>query len=157
MEWWKIALIIGAGILFLFILFVVFVSISNKKKNNRLNNNLQKIQQEKENYDFDKKLVLDQGKSGDFPTVEEYNHEEDKTEENAEMVEDVTEGNFKFDHKEIDFERRKNNDLDFEDFMNEHAFSRKILDRKMVEKLRNLSPEMQAVILNSVFNKFDDK
>ena len=45
---------------------------------------------------------------------------------------------------------------DFEDFMNEHAYSRRIFNKDLLSKLRDLPPEIKAVILSNVFNKYDD-
>ena len=58
--------------------------------------------------------------------------------------------------EELERERTKR-DNEFESFMNEHAFSRKVLDKNLVDKIKRLPPELKAIILNSVFDKFDSK
>ena len=40
--------------------------------------------------------------------------------------------------------------------MNEHSYTRKILDNDIIDKLKNLPPEVKAIILSNVFNKYDD-
>lgn len=45
---------------------------------------------------------------------------------------------------------------DFEKFMDEHAYSRKILGKDLRNKLKGLSPQVKALILTNVLNKFDD-
>ena len=45
---------------------------------------------------------------------------------------------------------------DFEKFMDEHAYSRKILGKDLRNNLKGLSPQVKALILTNVLNKFDD-
>ena len=47
-------------------------------------------------------------------------------------------------------------DKEFEDFLNEHALSRRILNKDILEKLKDLPPDIKAIILSNVFNKYDD-
>ena len=61
-----------------------------------------------------------------------------------------------FKPKEIKLDAKQNRENDFEKFMNEHSYSRKILDKKMIDKIKRLPPELKAMILTSVFDKFDD-
>ena len=62
----------------------------------------------------------------------------------------------KNENESISLERRKNSDDDFEDFLNEHSFTRKVLDKDMVAKLNSMPPEVRAMILGNMFNKFED-
>lgn len=45
---------------------------------------------------------------------------------------------------------------DFEEFLDEHAYSRRILNKDILSKIKDLPPEIKAVILSNVFNKYDD-
>ena len=47
-------------------------------------------------------------------------------------------------------------DDDFEEFLNEHSYSRKILNNDLLKNLKDLPPDVKAIILSNVFNKFDD-
>lgn len=157
MKWWIIALIVVGCLVAVLALFLIFMVVSNKKKKKRLQANLTKIQQEKENFDFDQKLIFDEDQKEDSPEIEELAKEERKTEEGVEdVLADVpSELCANIDEFEKEILNKKSQDDDFEDFLNENAFSRKILDETLVNKLRKLSPEMQTMILNSIFNKFD--
>ena len=62
----------------------------------------------------------------------------------------------KNENESISFERRKQSDDYFEDFLNEHSFTRKVLDKDMVAKLNSMPPEVRAMILGNMFNKFED-
>ncbi len=52
-------------------------------------------------------------------------------------------------------QRREQKD-DFEAFLDEHAYSRRILNKDILSKIKDLPPEIKAVILSNVFNKYDD-
>ena len=47
-------------------------------------------------------------------------------------------------------------DKEFEDFLNEHALSRRIVNNEILEKLKDLPPNIKAIILSNVFNKYND-
>ena len=47
-------------------------------------------------------------------------------------------------------------DRDFETFLNEHAYSRKIFDKTLLEKIREMPPEMKAIVLGNLFDRFND-
>ena len=44
---------------------------------------------------------------------------------------------------------------DFEEFLNEHTYTRKILDKDLLKKLNSYPPEVRNAILNNVLNKYD--
>lgn len=175
-----IILIVVGAILILFVLFVVMVRLSSKKRYNRLQENLKKLQQEKEDFENDNRLSLEDNleisdvfetqssqqkddKADASPMIEDYvpevkNEEvsENKVEEKREEV-SISSQEENLERKaEIERMRRQQRDAEFENFMNEHAFSRKVLDKNLLNKLKNLPPEMKNIILNSVFDKFDD-
>ena len=51
---------------------------------------------------------------------------------------------------------RKNRDQEFEDFLDEHAFSRKVFDKNLLNKIKKLPPEIKSVIMGNIFDKFND-
>ena len=53
-------------------------------------------------------------------------------------------------------EMRKNRDQEFEDFLDEHAFSRKVFDKNLLNKIKKLPPEIKSVIMGNIFDKFND-
>ena len=57
--------------------------------------------------------------------------------------------------REVEDAERASRDEDFEQFLDEHAFSRKVFDKTLLEDLQNMSPEMKSIILGSIFDKFD--
>lgn len=174
MEAWQIILIVCGGLLLLFVLFVILVRRSNRKRYYKLQENLRKFQKENEDFDSEGEpdvmpglkitedpVELPKTKKGEpSPIVEEYipefSEEIERPIEN-DIMED--ENDFKY-QPSFSNEMRRNNqakrDEEFENFMNEHSFSRKVLDQNLVAKIRNLPPELKAIILNSVFDKFDD-
>jgi len=169
-----IFLIICGGILFLLIAFIVMVRISNKRKFNRLQKNLKKLKQEKEDYDNDKRISIEESPAvkeeikekktnSESPLIEDYQEEEisDTVEEIVEeklpeAEEDITFYDESIVNKERENQIRNQRNKEFEEFMNEHSYSRKVLDKKLVNKIKELPPEIKAIILNNVFEKFDD-
>lgn len=164
MKAWHIALIVCGGLLLLFILFIVFIRISNRKRFNRLQENLKKLEREKDDFENDKRISLvDPAKivpENSEAVIEDYQpepsedlHLEELQEEKFELPKEEFP---MFDMEEETRLARKKHDAEFESFMEEHAFSRKILDKNLIDKLKKLPPEIQAVILNNVLDKFDD-
>lgn len=172
MKTWQIALIVCGALLLLIIMFLVFARMLNKKNNKKLQNNLKKIQQEKEDFENSVKISLNDSskekhEENKQPVVEDYLSSEEfednqEEENNAESFLEEIELNESFSNslfnekEERENILRKKRDEDFQEFMNEHAYSRKILDQNLIAKIKNLPPEMKAIILNSVFDKFDD-
>ncbi len=178
MKTWHILLIVGGGILLLLILAIVCIRMANKKRYLRLRDNLQKFQREKEELSREGDNALHNGNikvelsppvdpmnnhSFGQPVVEDYAPEEEVKElplseplPKPQPMPKEIETEPLLDKTEMEQEGRKKREIEFERFMDEHAFSRKVLDKKMIERLKKLSPEMQQVLLNNIFNKFDD-
>lgn len=51
--------------------------------------------------------------------------------------------------------KKPSRDEEFEQFLNEHSFSRRVLDKSVLDEIKSLSPKMKAIVLGNVFNKFD--
>lgn len=163
-----IALIVCSAIVLLFILFIIFIRMSNKKRYNRLQENLRKLQQENDDFDNDNRLELDDEKlkatenRNSKPIIEEYSFEDESTQEVMEN-DDLEDNNVKEDtfsmiedKEDLKARARKKADDDFNEFMKEHSFSRKILDEDLIEKFRGMPQELQDALLTSVFQKFED-
>lgn len=190
--------IICGGVLILLIIPIIFIRKANKKRFKKLQENLKKYKQEKEELEHDDKITLskDPTEPDPFKTLEEKPEEKaDKKENKAEsankngpIIEDyVTSSQTKsqarrdqtirttmtkqprnVENKSLaDFfasERAKINQSsakseqkdDFEEFLDEHAYSRRILNKDILSKIKDLPPEIKAVILSNVFNKYDD-
>lgn len=170
-------IIIGVVALVLIIALLVLISSKKKKKSNKkLDENISKLQSEKEQ--IEKRQQADEAQK-----------KEDEAFKNITLTEDV-EDEFKdlFDpppapvEKEEDFdlpdfekvpfnsknfdddffksfdekpEKPKTRDEEFEEFMNQHSFSRRVLDNEVLGQIRKLSPKVKAIILGNIFNKFE--
>ena len=44
---------------------------------------------------------------------------------------------------------------EFEEFLDEHAYSRRIINKDLMNKLKSLPPEVKAVLLSNLFNRYD--
>ena len=174
METWHIALIACGGVLIVFILTILLIRKSNRKRFKKLQENLKKYQQENEDFGKDGDPDVMKGVSvseentkfdAGVPIIEDYVPEKPQNTEKetaqSEPIKMPEHDDFDFDsflEKESPKEKaRRKHDEEFESFMNEHAFSRRVLDKNMVDKIKNLPPDIKAIILNSVFDKFDNK
>ncbi len=181
MDTKTIIIIVVAALLFILIVAVIFIRNSNHKRFKRLQENLNKYKLENENLDNDNKITLSKDYAVNStiedhiqqPTEEHTNHSEPIIED---YVVDEPAKTFQDDMRQQTKNVRRNfytqkkfssetkldsasanmvND-DFEEFMNEHSFTRKILDGDVMQKLKNLPPEVKALILSNVFNKHED-
>lgn len=166
-----ILLIVGGGILLLLILFIVCVRLSNKKRFNRLQANLKKIEAEKESFDSDQHINFDDifkeidEKALENALVEDYipeNQEKSQDLNQEEKIDKIKTVGDELQKDNFDLEKekqkhRRNRDKEFDDFLNQHAYSRKILDKNMLDKLKKLPPEIKTTLLNSMFDKFDNQ
>lgn len=59
------------------------------------------------------------------------------------------------DHRRIEREKKARDD-DFEQFLNEHSFTRKVFDKSLLSQIKKMPPEIKAVIMSNVFDKFHD-
>lgn len=50
---------------------------------------------------------------------------------------------------------RKQPKDDFEDFLDNYSYTRKIIDKNLLKKLNSLPPEVKDIILGNVFNKYE--
>ena len=185
MDWKIILAIAGGALLVLIILTAVFVKVFNDKKGKKLNQVLEEYKkQAKEELDpnitisgeQDKiKSVEEDVKVEDYqPTIEDYSDQdilnvgddvfptekESKEEEDwATFVEKQrakqlgNNDDIKFVEKRS--KSRRNEEDDFEEFLDKYSYTRKIIDKDLLKKLNSLPPEVKEMILGNVFNKYD--
>lgn len=183
--------IICGGILLLFIVAIIFIRRSNKKRFQRLQENLNKYKVENKNFEQDNKITLskepeapqnesvtqetrepadiklentqqENTEKSQQPIIEEYDGWHDEPKEYKRKPQSISNEDFfkdelrKFIETNEKSKKKPEKTDDFEDFMNEHAYSRRIFNKDLLSKLRDLPPEIKAVILSNVFNKYDD-
>ena len=183
--------IICGGILLLFIVAIIFIRRSNKKRFQRLQENLNKYKEENKNFEQDNKITLskepeapqneniiqeinepagiklentqqENTEKSQQPIIEEYDGWHDEPKEYKRKPQSISNEDFfkdelrKFIETNEKSKKKPDKTDDFEDFMNEHAYSRRIFNKDLLSKLRDLPPEIKAVILSNVFNKYDD-
>jgi hypothetical protein len=161
-------MIIGIILAVLIIVAIVVTSILKKKKIAKLDASIKRLQAESTaKNEAESRVTL-------TPYVEDYVEEEnkesasdeEKPEEKSSMtpiIEDLSDIDiFNFDDDEdedfdvniSDFDRKE--DEDFEDFLDTHSYTRKIIDKDLLKRFGNLSPEMKDILLSNMFNKYDD-
>lgn len=175
-------IIISAAVLLLLIVAIIFIRRSNRKRFKRLQENLNKYKEENENFGSNDKVTIADDDNAVNSSIEEHIEENTDSKPKSEpIIEDYTYDEPtqpKYENKSIKITRpdRRNfysqkkfttdtkidsnsanivND-DFEEFMNEHSYTRRILDNDIMDKLKKLPPEVKAIILSNVFNKYDD-
>lgn len=161
METKVIFLIVGLSVVALLFLFFLVGHFRKKKKQKAIKQRISQIEEEGKKLKeppvvsiVDDELTIKDEKEEIKqepvkPIIEDY--------EEIEIPEDVIDRLKKKNQMESEsFERRKRSDDDFEDFLNEHSFTRKVLDKDMVAKLNSMPPEVRAMILGNMFNKFED-
>ena len=183
--------IICGGILLLFIVAIIFIRRSNKKRFQRLQENLNKYKEENKNFEQDNKITLskepeapqneniiqetrepadiklentqqENTEKSQQPIIEEYDGWHDEPKEYKRKPQSISNEDFfkdelrKFIETNEKSKKKPDKTDDFEDFMNEHAYSRRIFNKDLLSKLRDLPPEIKAVILSNVFNKNAD-
>lgn len=171
--------LIGGGVLLLLVVAILLIRHSNKKRFDKLQENINKYKQESEKYKTGSEGIENNTKitlASDQPAKPK---EEEKPNENVSPIIEEYDGgnknlrNLRQPRRNItsdeDFKRfLRNNGIDaspkesankkdeFEDFLDQHAYSRRIIGKDIMVKLKNLPPEIKAVILSNVFNKYDD-
>ena len=160
--------IIGAGVLLFFILMIVLIRRSNKKRFNKLQENINKYKQENQEFDKNNKITLskeaeepkeqaqeENAQQKEEPVIEEYI--DDRFLRNQPQRERINRRTMPARNPNLQMQNNRNfKQDDFERFLDEHAYSRRILNKDILSKIKDLPPEVKAVILSNVFNKYDD-
>lgn len=160
--------IICAGVLLFFILMIVLIRRSNKKRFNKLQENINKYKQENQEFDKNNKITLskeaeepkeqaqeENAQPKEEPVIEEYI--DDRFLRNQPQREHINRRTMPARNPNLQMQNNRNfKQDDFEQFLDEHAYSRRILNKDILSKIKDLPPEVKAVILSNVFNKYDD-
>lgn len=168
-------ILICAGILVLFIGFVVIVRLNNGKRSKKLQDSLKKVNQEKQDLEQNDKIHLPK-ENTTFTSADLENNGVFKSEKSASVEDYVTDMPAQ---EEINFENsqefkpeintvynpmgntfpeyKSKNEDDFEAFMNEHSYSRKVFNKPLIEKIKKLPPDVRMLLLSNVFDRFDDE
>ena len=160
-------ILIGVVVVAIIVIAFVFLRMSNAKKKKKLLENLDKINQEKK-AQINEEITLPTSSTGEnvskdelmgkmeVPQVEEIPEEEYEEPEPQEPIEEdyprMPERSFANTiSPEIDRDR------EFERFLDEHGYSRKIFDKTLLEKIREMPPELKAIVLGNIFDRFNDE
>lgn len=161
-------ILIGVGVVALIVIAFVFLRLSNAKKKKRLLENLDKINQEKKSQ-IEENVTLPTSSTGENVSKDELYGKIEEPEPPVEEEEFPEEEYDEPDPIEEDYPRMPersfadtsrhgiDRDKDFETFLDEHGYSRKIFDKTLLEKIREMPPEMKAIILGNIFDRFNDE
>lgn len=180
-----IIILVACGVFLLIVLAIVLVHLSNKRRSNNIDSQLKQFKSEQTSAPIDEKIILSKDTPvqtyenvKDAEEKKEVVEAEEKQSSGPPVIEDYinsqeylgrsTNTNKKITTKPKPYIRQSNDrikpnnmsdqmrDKEFEDFLNEHALSRRILNKDILEKLKDLPPDIKAIILSNVFNKYDD-
>ncbi len=161
------------AVLVVILAIVILVRRSNKKRYKKLQENIDKMKRQN-TQDIDDRITLSSKNEmiDDHleinqkvePTVEDFDNslEEEKdlqplSNENQSLEQPMPFAmNTNISHPPQSPKKAQPRVDDFEKFMDEHAYSRKILGKDLRNNLKGLSPQVKALILTNVLNKFDD-
>lgn len=175
-------ILIGVGVFLLLVSFIVIAKLIGKKRAKKLQENIKKLNQEKESLNQEVQVVLAKDEP-EVPQIQESENNEQK--DNAPLIEDyipdpvqeevspVSEEDNIFMGEEDDIQKKldalinempkqkqESNtiklDDDFESFMNEHSYSRKVFNKPLLEKIKKMPPDVRMLLLSNLFDRFDD-
>lgn len=167
-------ILICVGVFVLFVGSIILIRIFNSRHSKKLQDNLKKFKQEKEELDQGDNISLSSDNNTQLSNemyipeskTEEFNFPEN-TEASVEEYEPFldVEQNQPIPKNEFDFFGENSNtsrmqnlkDDDFEKFMDEHSYSRKIIAPSLLDKLKSLPPEVRMLLLSNVLDKFHDE
>ena len=174
-------IVIVCGIVCFFVLSIVIIHLLNKRRNKSLENKLKEFKIEEKKSTEGQKVII--SKEQTSQTIENLNELQEKEQQDKDVnisrpiIEDyidsqeyvypqnnntnnkLKKNNIKKSNTKPNSIKKDNNELrdkEFEDFLNEHDYSRKIINHDILEKLKDLPPEIKAIILSNVLNKYDD-
>ena len=167
-----ILILIAVGVVAIIVIALVFFMLSNQKKKKLLMDNLDKIKKEKQLQNTGS-VTYTNTAQGEISSKEKISEQiEHPMPEMQENVQDQMQENDVYNRREERYdmpyprmpdrqftnsgENQIDRDKEFDDFLNEHAYSRKIFDKTLLDKIREMPPEMKAMLLGSIFDKFGD-
>lgn len=173
-----IAIIIGVSVVVAIAAVMLFMTISNKRKSKKLQEHLKKIKQQDKTKELEEQNIsianttqgenvseeeifgTSSGQQGFFASSKIRDTQEDEVNgrpfrPNRREEEELPKMPNRPSYRE-EQEKRKSRDEDFENFLDEHAFSRKVFDKNLLNKIKKLPPEIKSVIMGNIFDKFND-
>ena len=154
-----IYIIVAVSVVVVLATVFIFLRISNHKKAKKLQENLKKLKQEDKNQELEEKnITLVAEQRGENVSEDEIFGDVGQTSGGGFFTSGKKEENL--DEVNFDEEYYQPKERDFEKFMDEHAFSRKVFDKTLLDKIKKLPPEIKSIIMGNVFDKFngdDDK
>lgn len=173
----KTILLIAGGVLLFIILLAIILHIRGKRKVKKLDENIKNLQKERQSLEEGGTLTLAVDEEvkespSEEPKEEEFDlfEGEEKTpqEEPAPQIKEneaFDEDSFDDFLRELEEERRekkprplhrkKEND-DFEDFLDKHSYTRRVIDKNLLKKLQSLPPDVKALVISSIFTRPKD-
>lgn len=170
-----IILSIAGGVLGLIILWVIIALIIGKKKKGKLDQNIKKLKEEKENLEKGGTLTIasekpeeklpQEAKIEELEEIQEVEKplppEETQIPETLNFGDDKSIDDFFKDLDNFDktpekpIKKRKKSD-DFEDFLDKHSYTRRIIDKNILKKIQELPPEIKAIVISNIFSRPQD-
>ena len=165
-----ILIIIGGAVVFLAVLGIAFLTISNKKKAQKLNKTLEEYKKQSKQEPTPSPVTIsgerekiDEKFLSSSPIIEDYQDpdlvEEKTGEDNSQDEPDIEWEDFKFIDEDEEKPQSKpvqqESKDDFEEFLDKYSYTRKVIDKNMLKKLNSLPPEVKNAILGNVFNKYE--
>lgn len=168
----KIILPVVIGVLLLLIITVVVVNLREKRKNNKLDENIKKLKDESEKLEKSGTLTLtdelgqtnvepvvleEEQKGNELPekSFDKLVNSEDDDDEDLEEFFKTFDENFEKKSKRPKFKGNVEDD-DFEKFLDSHSYTRRILDKSLLKKIQQLPPDVKALVISSIFTRPQD-
>ncbi len=170
--------IICASVVVAIGLLILLVHRANKKSAEKLQQNINKYKKLSQQVEINSKVTLPTEEKIETAKEETPNKEEILSEVNPaeeantnpfieEYVDEDVYTNFQRDYiknkilsanknRAVQQEKTYSSQDDFEEFLNEHSYSRKIINQDIIANLKDLSPEIKAVIISNLFSRPDD-
>lgn len=163
---------VGIGLAVLLVLFIVYVIIvrtaNSRRYNKRFAKTLKSINEYNEKINYTEpeevKPVVEESYVQQ-PEQENLTQQEDKnakaeSERYAQMIKRIEERRRRFEERRRQEEEEQDLEVepkdDFEDFMDKHSYSRLFADKTLYEQIKDLSPELKAIIFSGLFKRIDD-
>ena len=161
-------IIIGGCVLGLILVLIIAGRISSGRRSKKLQDNIKKLNSEKEKIENEVKVtlpseseeILENYQTVGQPIVEDYipEVEGESLDVQPEPAFDPFDLNsFQMNEPQTQPIQTMTKDDDFEKFMNEHSYSRKVFNTSLVEKIKKLPKDVRILLLSNVFDRFDDE
>ena len=170
MSMGAIIAIVATSIVVFLALLIIVMRIRGKKNEKKLNSNLEKYKNENASIpkdDISVTIINDEKKAeeeqkveeekvGVKPIIEDYISANSSKNYRKRSIFDDEDFSFDVRRRRANRERIREEKDDFDEFLNQHSYTRRILDKDMLNKLKSLPPEIKAIILSNVFSRHED-